>query len=123
MSKIEEQAILVVADVDAFLGTPLPGHDGRTSRELAAESLNGYMAVQRELDRIRDADRATAEAERQHKEMVGKLWDRVNSRIPDRARAALWPLQKWPELGGMKPIEFCKDKKSLERCSRYWSSG
>ncbi|OAE49176.1 hypothetical protein [Agrobacterium tumefaciens] len=116
VSKIEEQAILVVADVDAFLGTPLPGHDGRTSRELAAESLNGYMAVQRELDRIRDADRATAEAERQHKEMVGKLWDRVNSRIPDRARAALWPLQKWPELGGMKPIEFCKDKKSLERC-------
>ena len=48
--------------------------------------------------------------------MVGKLWDRVNSRIPDRARAALWPLQRWPELGGMKPIEFCKDKKSLERC-------
>lgn len=114
--KIEEQAIFVVPDVDAFLQAPLPGQDGRTSRELAADSISGFMAVQRELDRIRDADRAAIEADRLHKDMIGKLWERVYSRIPRRDVADLWPTQAWKELGGVKPIDYCKDKKALERC-------
>ncbi|WP_161784800.1 DUF2384 domain-containing protein [Rhizobium sp. YS-1r] len=114
--KIEEQALFVVKDVDVFLRAPLPGHGGRTSRELAAESISGFMAVQRELDRIRDADRAVVEADRLHKDMVGKLWERVYNRIPRRDLADLWPNQRWPELGGIKPIDYCKDKTTLERC-------
>jgi hypothetical protein len=50
VSKIEEQAIFVVKDVDVFLRARLLGHDGKTSRELAAESVSGFMAVQRELE-------------------------------------------------------------------------
>lgn len=117
--KIEEQAIFVVKDVDAFLQAPLPGHDGKTSRELAADSVTGFMAVQRELDRIADADRAAAAADRLHKDMVGKLWERVYSRIPDRDRAKLWPTQPWKELGGVRPVDFCKDVKTLARCLEF----
>ncbi len=114
VSNIGEQAIFVVKDVDTFLRTPLSGHDGRTPTELAAESMSGFMAVQR--DRISDADRAAALAEKLHKEMVAKLWDRVHSRISRRDIANLWPTQAWRELGGIRPIDYCKDKKTLERC-------
>ncbi|MNL61819.1 hypothetical protein D3C87_1857880 [compost metagenome] len=48
--------------------------------------------------------------------MVEKLWERVYHRIPRRDVADLWPIQRWPELGGVKPIDFCTDKKTLERC-------
>lgn len=119
VSKIEEQAIFVVKDADAFLGAPLPGHHGKTSRELAAESVSGFMAVQRELDRIDEADRAAAAAANLHTEMVGKLWDRVYSRISRREVADLWPTQAWKELGGVKPIDYCRDKKTLERCFEF----
>lgn len=46
VTKIEELAIFAAKDVEAFLDTPLPGYDGKTSRELAADSVNGFMAVQ-----------------------------------------------------------------------------
>jgi len=114
--KIEEEAIFVVGDAEVFLQAPLPGYDGKTSRELAAESISGFMAVQRELDRISNADRAAAEADRIRKDMVGKLWEQVYKRIPRKDVAELWPIQRWPELDGMKPIDYCKDKKTLERC-------
>ena len=116
VSRIEEQAIFAVKDVEEFLRTPLPGHDGKTSRELAAESASGFMAVQRELDRLDEAEREAAAAEKLHTEMAGKLWDRVYSRISRRDVADLWPTQAWKELGGVKPIDYCRDKKALERC-------
>jgi hypothetical protein len=102
-----------------FSGHPLSGHSGKTSRELAAESVNGYMAVQRELDRLSEAERAAAAAERLHEDMVGKLWDRVYSRISRRDVADLWPTQTWKELGGVKPVDYCRDKKTLERCFEF----
>ncbi len=119
VSKIEEQAIFAVKDVDLFLGTPLPSHNGKTSRELAAESVNGYMAVQRELERLSEEERVAAAAERLQEQMVGKLWDRVYSRISRRDIADLWPTQSWKELGGVKPIDYCRDKKTLERCFEF----
>lgn len=119
VSKIKEQAIFVVNDVDVFLQAPLPGHDGKTSRDLASESLSGFMAVQRELERIADADRAAAAADKLHKDMVGKLWDRVYKRVTRRDVADLWPTQAWKELGGVKPIDYCKDPKALARCFEF----
>lgn len=119
VSRIEEHAIFAVKDVELFLGKPLPGHDGKTSRELAAESASGFMAVQRELDRLAEAEREAAAAEKLHTELVGKLWDRVYSRISRRDVADLWPTQAWKELGGVKPVDYCKDKKTLERCFEF----
>ncbi|MGN7713453.1 hypothetical protein [Agrobacterium radiobacter] len=119
VAKIEEQAAFTVKDVEAFPGTPLPGHDGKTSRELAAESVSGFMVVQRELDRREQLEREAAAAEKVHTEMIGKLWDRVYSRISRRDVADLWPTQAWKELGGVKPIDYCKDKKTLERCFEF----
>lgn len=119
VSRIEEQAIFAVKDVELFLGTPLPGHDGKTSRELAAESASGFMTVQRELDRLAEAEREAASAAKLHTEMVGKLWDRVYSRISRRDVADLWPTQAWKELGGVKPLDYCKDTKALERCFEF----
>ncbi|WP_080826196.1 MULTISPECIES: hypothetical protein [Agrobacterium] len=119
VAKIEEQTAFTVKDVAAFLRTPLPGHNGKTSRELAAESVSGFMVVQRELDRREQLEREAAAAEKVHTEMISKLWDRVYSRISRRDVADLWPTQAWKELGGVKPIDYCKDKKTLNRCFEF----
>jgi hypothetical protein len=116
VSKIEDEAIFVVKDLEAFLATPLPGNDGRSSRELAAESTDGLRIVQTALNKMVDADRAAVAAERLRKDMLGKLWELVYARIPRRDVADLWPNQRLPELGGAKPIDYCKDKATLERC-------
>lgn len=69
----------------------------------------------RELDRLGEAERAAAAAERLHTEMDGKLWDRVYSRISRRDVADLWPTQAWKELGGVKPIQSNVERTALNK--------
>jgi hypothetical protein len=112
--KAEEAALFNVDD--AFMGTPLPEHEGKTPRELAADSPDGLKQVQTILWRIRDDKVAAERAERARKAMVDKLCDRVYSRILRRDVADLWLTAQWKELGGVKPVDYCKDEKTLARC-------
>ncbi|MCW1410252.1 hypothetical protein OLZ32_18860 [Rhizobium sp. 1AS11] len=114
--RLTEAAIFVVPDVDIFLDTPSSEHDGKTPRQLASESYRGFNQAQAILSTIREAKHAVRAAESLKRDMVGKLWERVYSRIPRREVADLWPKQGWPELDGMKPLEYCKDQKTLARC-------
>jgi hypothetical protein len=112
--KAEEAALFNVDD--AFMGTPLPEHEGKTPREWAADSPDGLKQVQTILWRIRDDKVAAERAERARKAMVDKLCDRVYSRILRRDVADLWLTAQWKELGGVKPVDYCKDEKTLARC-------
>ncbi|NKJ38756.1 DUF2384 domain-containing protein [Rhizobium sp. SG570] len=114
--KAEEAALFDVDDVAAFMETPLPEHEGKTPGELAAESTDGLKKVQGILWRIRDDKMAAERTERVRKAMVDKLYDRVYSRVLRREIADLWLTAQWKELGGVKPVEYCKDEKTLARC-------
>ncbi|OJG00187.1 hypothetical protein AX760_10680 [Pararhizobium antarcticum] len=48
--------------------------------------------------------------------MVDKLHERAYSRILRREVADLWLSQRWPTLGGVKPVDYCMDEKTLARC-------
>ncbi|WP_065376794.1 hypothetical protein [Ensifer adhaerens] len=112
--KAEEAAMFDVDD--AFMGTPLPEHEGKTPRELAAESSDGLKQVQAILWKIRDDKVAAERAERARKAMVDKLCDRVYSRNLRRDVADLWLTAQCKELGWIKPLDYCKDEKTLARC-------
>ena len=79
-------------------------------------SLEGLRAVRAVLSDIREARLKAERAENLRRDMVGKLWDRVYKCIPRREIADLWPTQPWKELGGTRPIDYCKDEKTLARC-------
>lgn len=68
------------------------------------------------LSRIREDKAAAERVERVRKAIVDKLYDRVYSRISRRDVADLWLTAQWKELGGVKPVDFCKDEKTLARC-------
>lgn len=112
--KAEEAALFAVDD--AFMGTPLPEHGGKTPRELAAESSDGLKQVQAILWRIRDDKVAAEQAERARKAMVDKLHDRVYRLILRREVADLWLTAQWKELGGVRPVDYCRDERTLARC-------
>ncbi|MDH6650179.1 UNVERIFIED_ORG: hypothetical protein M2312_004850 [Rhizobium esperanzae] len=116
MFRLTEAAMFVVPDVDIFLDTPSSEHDGKTPRQLASESYRGFNQAQAILSTIREAEQAVRAAEGLKRDMVGKLWERVYSLIPRREIADLWPKQGWPELDGMKPLDYCKDQKTFARC-------
>ncbi|MBB3389723.1 hypothetical protein FHT82_002463 [Rhizobium sp. BK275] len=116
VQKAEEAALFDVDDVAVFMKTPLPEHGGKTPGELAAESSDGLKQVQAILWRIRD-DKVTAErAERARRAMVDKLCDRVYSRNLRRDVADLWLTAQCKELGWIKPVDYCRDEKTLARC-------
>ncbi|MBY3258840.1 hypothetical protein HFO09_30400 [Rhizobium laguerreae] len=114
--RIAEAALFWVHDVELFLDTPLPEHNDRTPRELASESYQGFNQAQAILSKIRHAEQAVRAAENLKRDVIGKLWEQAYSRIPRREIADLWPRQSWPELGGAKPLDYCKDEKTLKRC-------
>ncbi|MBY5329943.1 hypothetical protein [Rhizobium leguminosarum] len=114
--RIAEVALFWVHDVELFLDTPLPEQNDRTPRELASESYQGFNQGQAILSKIRQAEQAVRTAENLKRDAIGKLWEQVYSRIPRREMADLWPRQSWPELGGAKPLDYCKDEKTLKRC-------
>ena len=116
VSQIEEAAIFDVEHADDFLKTPLPDLGGKTPRELAAESLDGLVKVQAVIWRMREDREAARRAEDLRMRMVGQLQERVYSRILRREVADLWLVQRWPTLGGVKPLEYCVDEKALARC-------
>lgn len=116
VSKIEEAAILDIDHASDFLNTPLPNFGGKTPRELAAESLDGLIKVQAVMWKMRNDREAARRAEDLRQLMVGQLRERVYSRILRRDVADLWLSQRWPTLGGIRPVEYCVDEKALARC-------
>ncbi|WP_457578838.1 hypothetical protein [Ensifer adhaerens] len=114
--KAQEAALFNVEDIDVFMEAPLPEHEGKTPRELAADSPDGLKQVQAILSRIRDDKVAAERAERVRNALVDKLHDRVYRVILRREVADLWLTSQWKELGGVKPVDYCKDEKTLARC-------
>lgn len=114
--KAKEAALFTVEDIDVFMEAALPEHGGKTPRELAAESSDGLKRVQAILSRIRDDKAAAERAERIRNALVDKLHDRVYRVILRRDVADLWLTAQCKELGWIKPVDYCKDEKTLARC-------
>lgn len=114
--KAQEAALFNVEDIDVFMEAPLPEHEGKTPRELAADSPDGLKQVQAILSRIRDDKVAAERAERVRNALVDKLYDRVYRVILRREIADLWLTSQWKELGGVRPVDYCKDERTLARC-------
>ncbi|XOK13271.1 hypothetical protein ACI6PO_15660 [Agrobacterium tumefaciens] len=116
VQRMSDEAMFVVPDVNDFLDSPLSGHNGKTPRQLASESYQGFNQAQTVLSNIRELKRAADRAENLKQDITDRLWERVHNRITRKEIADLRPKSRWKELGGLTPLEFCKDEKTLARC-------
>ncbi|WP_082506615.1 antitoxin Xre/MbcA/ParS toxin-binding domain-containing protein [Rhizobium sp. Leaf383] len=84
---------------------------GRIPSELAAESAEGNRKAQTALSQVREV----REAEEHRKANVQRLEDEAYRRISKQEVAQLWLNSSNKDLGGLKPVECCKDEKPLKR--------
>ncbi|WP_432343898.1 antitoxin Xre/MbcA/ParS toxin-binding domain-containing protein [Shinella yambaruensis] len=99
----------------AWLATPLPDQGGRTPSELAADSAEGLRKAQVAISQVREDREAKERAEERRKANVRRLEDEAYRRISRQDVAKLWLNSSNKDLGGLKPVECCKDDKSLQR--------
>ncbi len=116
VAEIEEAAMWEVSDLKAWMSTPLHELRGKSPRELASESAEGFRRVHVLVAEMRHENAKRQQAEALRERMVGRLHEEARRRIPRDDLAALWVTQSWPELDGKKPVDFCKDEKTLARC-------
>ena len=116
VQRLSDEAMSVVPDVDGFLDGPLSDLHGKTPRQLASESYHGFNQAQAALSTIRELKRAAERAENLKQDIADKLLERVHYRILRKEMADLWPKSRLRELGGLTPLEYCKDEKTLARC-------
>ncbi|WP_416407189.1 hypothetical protein [Agrobacterium rosae] len=91
VQRLSGDAMSVVPDIDGFLDSPLPDQFGKTPRQLASESYQGFNQAQSVLSNIRELRRA-AEREQNLKQVIAdKLLERVHYRILRKEMAELWP--------------------------------
>lgn len=114
--RLSHDAMSVVPDVDGFLDGPLHDLQGKTPRQLASESYQGFNQAQAVLSAIRENKRAADRAANLKQDIVDRLLERVRHRIIRKEMADLWPRSRLRELGGLAPLEYCKDEKTLAEC-------
>ncbi|UXO85561.1 hypothetical protein [Brucella intermedia] len=115
--KAEEVASFDVDDVAVFMETPLPEQGGMTPRELAEEGPKGMEGIQAVLWRIRNDKTSAEQAEIIRNAALNKLCAQVFSYQSLRSDiASLWLATQCKELGWIKPVDYCKDEKTLALC-------
>jgi hypothetical protein len=114
--RIEEEASLSIANGESFLNTRLPKYDGKTPRELSRESNDGFKAARWELSLLVAAEYEAARVETARLAIINRLRETVYRKIVRRDKADLWMTQRWPDLGGVKPLDYCADEETFARC-------
>lgn len=116
IERLMREAMSIVPDVDVFLDSPLSDLRNKTPRQLASESYQGFNQAQAVLSSIREVKRAADQVANLKQYMVEKLMERVRHLILRKEMADLWPRSRLRELGGLTPLEYCKDEKTLASC-------
>ncbi|WP_375590790.1 hypothetical protein ABWH89_09420 [Hoeflea alexandrii] len=114
--EIVEAATKEFCHPEPWVTTPLQTHDGKTPKEMAAESAAGLTRGLAVLQTIREQCIVAQQAEILRNRMLSELEDSAHRKISREDMAQLWLNHSSKELGGVKPVDFCKDEKSLKNC-------
>lgn len=99
----------------AWLATPLPDLGGKTPSELAADGAEGLRKAQAVIAQAREDREAEERADQRRKANVRRLEDEAYHRILRQDLAKLWLNSSNKDLGGLTPVEACKDENSLKQ--------
>jgi hypothetical protein len=113
-SLIARAETVLGAEAEAWLRRP-GRKSGLTPVEAAERDETGYHAALGALSRLADEQRRQAERDRLVREAQDALRRAAHERFPE-AHAEIFLTAGHPDLGGVRPIDYCRDPVTLRTC-------